>query len=38
MSPDAVDALEDEIWAAMLRLMQREAAAILASNTKLPRG
>jgi hypothetical protein len=28
MTPAEVDALEDEAWAAMVRLMQREAEAI----------
>jgi hypothetical protein len=32
-----VDDLDDEIFAAMIRHMQREAAAIAAANAKLPR-
>jgi hypothetical protein len=36
MSPDAVDQLDDEMWAAMVRHMQQEAAAIQAQQNKLP--
>jgi hypothetical protein len=37
MSPAAVDDLDDELWAAMVRFMQREAAAIEAQHAKLPK-
>jgi hypothetical protein len=37
MTPDAIDALSDADFAAMLRLMQREAAAIEAAAAKSKR-
>jgi hypothetical protein len=38
MSPDQVDTLDDEMWDAMVRHIQKEAAAIQAqaAKTKLP--
>jgi hypothetical protein len=33
-----VDELDDELWAAMVRLMVREADQIVAANAKLARG
>jgi hypothetical protein len=35
MSPADVDELPDEMWAAMVRFMQREAAAIEAEHARL---
>jgi hypothetical protein len=37
MSPDGVDALDDEIWDAMVRHIQAEADAIRAQQNKLPK-
>jgi hypothetical protein len=37
MTPVMVDQLEDEVWAAMVRLMVREADQIRAANAKLTR-
>ena len=37
MTPAEIDDLDDEMWDAMVRLMQREAAAITAANAKLKR-
>lgn len=36
MSPLEIDDLDDEMWAALVRVMRREADAIRLSNTKLP--
>jgi len=37
MSPDQIDDLPDEMWAAMVRRMQAEAAAIQKTTAQLPR-
>jgi hypothetical protein len=37
MSPDAVDGLDDEVWAGMIRQIERHAAAVAAQNAKLPK-
>jgi hypothetical protein len=37
MTPADLDQLDDEMWAALVRVMQREADAIRAANTKLRR-
>lgn len=34
MTPTEVDELDDDMWAAMVRLMQREAAAIQQAQAK----
>jgi hypothetical protein len=38
MTPQALDQVDDEMFAALIRVMQREADAIRAANTKLPKG
>ena len=37
MSPDGLDALEDDVFDAMVRHIQREAAAVRAQAAKLPK-
>jgi hypothetical protein len=38
MTPQALDDLDDEMFAALIRVMQREADAVRAANAKLPKG
>jgi hypothetical protein len=38
MTPQALDEVDDEMWQALVRVMQREADAVRAANTKLPKG